>query len=135
MKEHLNTESRNAIVNYRIEKSDISMKEAELMAENGFFDSAVTRLYYACYYILSALLIKNSIEANTHQGVKRMFSLKFIAPGILDQKYIKIYSKLLQGRQISDYEDFIYQNKESYSLYYEEALDFCKTIKTLLTSH
>lgn len=130
MKEHLDPETRLAIVKYRIEKSDNALKEADLLAEHGHFDNAVTRLYY----LVSALLIKNSIEATTHAGVKRMFSLKFIATGLLDAKYIRTYSKLLQGRQMSDYEDFVYQNQETYDIYKEEALDFCTTIKTLISN-
>ena len=132
MKEHLDHKSRKAIIDYRIDKSAISLREAVLLADNGFYDNAVTRLYYACYYIASALLIKNKIEATTHVGVKRMLSLYFIVPGHLNPEYIRIYSNLLNGRQLSDYEDFIFQNKESFEIYYSDAVKFCDTIKKLI---
>ncbi|MCH5235777.1 MAG: HEPN domain-containing protein [Muribaculaceae bacterium] len=134
MKQHLDIESRKALVDYRIEKSDNALKEADLLAEKGFYDSAVTRLYYACFYIASALLIKNEIEAATHSGVKRMLSLKFIHTGLLDARFIKVYADLLNGRQLSDYEDFVYQNINSYSEYKNEADEFCQEIKKLIYS-
>ena len=132
MKEHLDETSRQEIIKYRIEKSDSALQEADILAINNFFDIAVTRLYYACYYLASALLIKEGSETTTHAGVKRMFSLKFIRTGILDQKYFQILSNLLQGRQLSDYEDFIYQDEVSYQLYRSEAINFCNKVKELL---
>lgn len=131
MKETLDDNSRQAIVSYRIEKSEMAFKEADLLASNGLYDSAVTRLYYACYYMASALLIKNGIEATTHAGIKRMLALNFIASGRLDQKYIRSYSNLMNGRQISDYEDFIFQNQESYNKYRKLAEEFCLALKNL----
>lgn len=132
MKDHLDEESRQAIIKYRIEKSQEALDEAKLLAESSHFDSAVTRLYYACYYLACALLIKNNVEASSHAGVKRMFSLKFVQTGILEQKYSRIFANLMQGRQLSDYEDFIYQNQESFSKYETLAKDFCDKIKSLI---
>lgn len=132
MKQQLDIESRNALVKYRIEKADNSLREAEILAEKGFYDSAVTRLYYACFYISCALLIKNEIETSSHAGVKRMLSLKFIHTGLLDSKFIKSYADLMNGRQLSDYEDFVYQDIVSFTQYKKEAEEFCLEIKRLI---
>ena len=132
MNRSLDDESRAALVEYRVEKSDDAIKEARLLAENLHFDSAVTRLYYACFYVATALLIKNKIETGSHKGVKSMLSLKFVVPGKLDKKYVGIYTNLFNGRQLSDYEDFVYQNKESFDIYFEMASDFISEIKKLL---
>lgn len=132
MKQYLDEESRKAIVKYRNAKSDMALKEADVLAQTGLYDSAVTRLYYACYYITCALLIKNGIEATTHVGVKRMLSLKFVVSGLLDRKYINIYSNLLNGRKLSDYEDFIYQTSNSFTKFRDEATDYCVAIKALI---
>lgn len=132
MNRSLDDESRAALVEYRVEKSDDAIKEARLLAENLHFDSAVTRLYYACFYVATALLVKNKIETGSHKGVKSMLSLKFVVPGKLDKKYVGIYTNLFNGRQLSDYEDFVYQNKESFDIYFEMASDFISEIKKLL---
>ena len=133
MKAKLDSQSRQDLVKYRIEKSDQAFQEAHLMASNNYFESAVSRLYYACFYAACALLIKHEIETDTHRAVKTMLSLKFVKTGLLDQKHIKTYSDLLNGRQLSDYEDFYYQDKESYDNYKDKALEFTEAVKKLIT--
>ena len=61
MKEELSEESRLSLVNYRIDRANETMKEAELLKKEGFYNAAVNRLYYACYYAVVALLLKNNI--------------------------------------------------------------------------
>lgn len=102
------------------------------MAENHFYDSAVTRLYYACFYANSALLISKGIECGSHSSVKRMFSMHFISTGLIEQKHIRTYSTLMQGRQLSDYEDFTYQDKESYGIYLKMTTEFIEAVMPLI---
>ncbi len=58
-------------------------KEAELLPKESFFNAAVNRLSYACYYAAVALLLKNDIPAQTHNGAKTMMGLHFVSKGIL----------------------------------------------------
>lgn len=132
MKDRLDQKSRKDLIEYRLEKSQTSMQEAAVLAQGGFYDSAVTRLYYACYYAVSALLISHNIECGSHAGVKRMFSMHFGRDGKVDQQHIRTYSNLLQGRQISDYEDFTYQDSSSYAIYREEAEALLDAVKSLI---
>lgn len=133
MKDHLDSASREEIVKYRLEKSNASMAEAQLLADGRYYDSAVTRLYYACFYAVSALLIHNNIECGSHAGVKRMFSLHFGRTGKIGQTHIITLSNLIQGRQLSDYEDFVYQDLESYSIYKADAEALIKTVTELIS--
>lgn len=77
MKEKLDSESRAAIVNYRLERAYETLKEADYNTAGGYYNAAVNRLYYACYYAASALLLNCEIEANTHNGVKTQLSMHF----------------------------------------------------------
>lgn len=63
-----------------------------------------------------------------------MLALHFVKNGLLESKHIKTYSDLLNGRQLSDYEDFFFQDKESYEAYLEKTLDFIQGIKKLIPS-
>lgn len=103
------------------------------MAKNGFFDNAVTRLYYACFYAASALLIKNQIATGSHRAVKTMLSLNFVKTGKLDKKHLRTYAELLNGRQLSDYEDFFYQDESSYQAYSKDALEFISVVRDLIS--
>ena len=54
MKQTLDEESIKGLVTYRIQRSYETMSEARLMLDEGYFNGAINRLYYACYYIVTA---------------------------------------------------------------------------------
>lgn len=112
MKETLSAEDRNALVEYRQERAKDSLKAADTLINNGFYVAAVNRLYYACYYVTIALLLKNNIAAQTHSGVKSMLGLHFVSKGLLSVEMGKIYSTLFSKRQSGDYDDFFYCDAE-----------------------
>ena len=58
MKEILDEESKNALINYRIQRAYETLKEAQVMMRESFYNAAVNRLYYACYYAAVSLLLK-----------------------------------------------------------------------------
>ena len=132
MKETLDEESRNSLVQYRISRAEESIREAEVMARESFYNAAINRLYYACYYAAVALLLKEKIQANTHAGVKTMLGLHFISKGILPLQLGKTFQILFDSRHSGDYEDFVYCDKEMVDEYMPKAIDFIKTIKSLL---
>ena len=83
MKETLSADDRKAIVAYRLEKANEALSEARFTADAELYNLAINRLYYACYYAASAILIQNKIIANTHAGVKTQFHLHYIKEQIL----------------------------------------------------
>ena len=47
---------------YRLAKATEALRDAKLLAENESWNACVNRLYYACYYAVSALLLKNEVS-------------------------------------------------------------------------
>ncbi|MCK4815544.1 HEPN domain-containing protein [bacterium] len=43
-------------IEYRIQRSNDTFEDAKLLANNGRWNSVTNRLYYACFYAVSALL-------------------------------------------------------------------------------
>ena len=130
----LSPEDRKALVAYRLERAIETIEEAKYLRDGGFFATAIGRLYYACFYAASAALISKSIEANTHAGVKRMLSLHFIVPGLLDKEYGAIYSNLFDKRHTSDYSDFVYFTGETVDYLLPKAQHFVRAISDLVQS-
>lgn len=89
------------------------------------WNTAINRLYYACYYAVKALLIDKGIKAETHNGVRQMFGLHFIKTGTIDKELGKFYSDIFDMRQSGDYEDFIDFNEE-------DVIDFRIPAKNLI---
>jgi uncharacterized protein (UPF0332 family) len=132
MKETLDEESRKALVQYRLERADETIKEAELLAGESHYNAAFNRLYYACFYAASALLVANGISASSHSGVKTMLGLNFVSKGLLSSEQGKTFSRLFEIRHSGDYDDFVYCDKEMVDDYTPKAIQFIESIKSLL---
>jgi len=92
MREELSEEMITALVAYRLERAKGTVQEAIDMLEKDHYNAAINRLYYACYYAVSALLAKKDIQTHTHSGVKQMFGISFIVNGKLSRNYNITYS-------------------------------------------
>ena len=80
---------------YRVNKAKETLRDAQLLALNGSWNSYVNRLYYACYYAVSALLLKNNVTTQTHAGLKTQFGLTYIKTGKISKKYGRLYADLM----------------------------------------
>ena len=106
-------EERKEYVNYRIESAHKTFDAAKILAENGFWNSAVNRLYYSLFYAVNAILVANEILTKSHSATKSQFSLHFVKTGKFDKKYGKLLSELFDWRQKGDYENIFDYNKSS----------------------
>jgi uncharacterized protein (UPF0332 family) len=67
-KQELSQESRVALSAYRLQRAKETLLEADALIAGDFYNAAVNRLYYACYYAVIALLVKNNIAAKRIKG-------------------------------------------------------------------
>ena len=132
MKEKLDEESKKALVAYRLERAYSTLKEADVMRREGFYNVTVNRLYYACYYAAVALLLKNDIQTQTHNGVKTMLGLHFVSTGKLSVRMGKTFGTLFEKRHSGDYDDFVYCDKELVDALFPQAEDFINAVHTLI---
>ena len=114
MKESLDIESRDSLIAYRIERAYGSLQEAKLMAEGGFYNASINRLYYA--------------------GVKTMLGMHFTSKGKLSISASKIFATLFEKRHSSDYDDFVYCDQEMFDELYPKAEGFIEEVKELIES-
>lgn len=132
MKDKLDAESRTAIVDYRLERAEATLTEADYNTEGGYYNAAVNRLYYACYYAASALLLNSEITAHTHSGVKTQLSLHFVRTGLLSIEHGTTFSLLFEKRQASDYSDFAYCDLATVQMLRPRAAAFVEDVKRLI---
>jgi uncharacterized protein (UPF0332 family) len=119
-------------IDYRILKSTEIFEDAILLANNNRWNSCINRLYYSSYYLASALLFKNEIKAETHNGVKTQLFLNFVRDGVLSKENGKLYSHLFDWRQESDYADFIDFDEEIAKPLLQEVSAFNKILIGLI---
>jgi len=102
----LTDEERQALVFNKVRRSKETWTEAKGIIENKYWYAAANRMYYACYYMVSALLLKNGQSAHTHGGIIGLFGLHFVKTGIVSAEIGKFYSELYELRQTGDYDDW-----------------------------
>lgn len=132
MKRELDEKSRNALVQYRLQRAKDTLLEAQEIIELGFLNSSVNRLYYACYYAVIALLVKENINAQTHAGVKQMLGLHFIATNRISKESGRFYSQIFNERITGDYDDFISFDIETVNALLKNTHKFIQEINIFL---
>lgn len=98
-------DNRKDIVAYRIERAYTDLEQAKLNLKFNCLEVTANRLYYAAYYVVSALLIANRIPAHSHDGNVTQFGLHFVKTGKVDREDGKLLSHLLTMRLKGDYSD------------------------------
>jgi len=129
----LNETERNLLVEYRLQRAKETLAEADILIKSNYYNAAVNRLYYACYYAVIGLLVQHNITAQTHQGVKQMFTLHFVLNREIEKKYSTFYGRLFNDRISGDYDDFIQYDEEMVTELRSQAEEFITMIKNKLT--
>ena len=96
-------EARESLIRLWLEKASEALASAELELHAGHISFAVNRLYYACFYAVTALLLKDQKQFTRHSAVKSEFVRSYIKSGRVDAKWNKFYQRLFDDRQEGDY--------------------------------
>jgi uncharacterized protein (UPF0332 family) len=97
---------KQELIDYRISRSKETYEEALILASNNHWNAVANRLYYSCFYIVNALLIKHDLNFSSHNGTKTEFHKSFVKTGLVSMNSGKLYSRLFNLRQEGDYMDF-----------------------------
>jgi uncharacterized protein (UPF0332 family) len=125
-------QERIEMVAYRIKKSLETLDEVKIHIENELWTTAVNRLYYACFYAVSALLLKNNIKVTTHSGTRQMLGLHFVKTELIPRSLGKFYSEIFDMRHTGDYDDFVDFSKEEVMELIEPASELISTIEKIV---
>lgn len=117
----LDPETRKATVLYRIEKAKSTWDDALFCIDKEMWNMAANRMYYALFHTVSALLIANSIPANTHRGFHIQMNKYLVQDGTMTKEEARLVRHLFDLRHEDDYEDFIDATKEDVMEYLPEA--------------
>jgi len=121
--------NRDDYIKYRLDRAEESFDDALILAANHKWNAVINRLYYSCFYAVIALLLKNDINPQTHDGVRSQFSLHFIKNGIIDIKFGKLFSKLFDFRQKGDYGDLFNYDEGTVLPLIDQVQEFILEIK------
>ena len=127
-------QNKDIIINKAIEKANNAFIDAKENYKNKRYETCQNRLYYAIFYIVSALAYKNDFITSKHAQLMGWFNKKFIYDEkIFDSKLLAIYKEAYTNRQLSDY-DFMYQpDSDDILMMIDDVKMFIETIKEYLS--
>ena len=121
-----------ALVIYRLNRSDESLEEALILLKRDHVNTFVNRLYYACFYAVTALLLSKGLSSSKHSGVRALFHQNFVKNELITREMGKFYDKLFDTRQKGDYADLVYFDKKEVGSWFDEAKIFISSIKNII---
>ena len=83
---------------YRLKRAKETILEVEKHFENEFWNTAINRMYYACFYAVGALLVSRNVEASSHSGTRLQFGQHFIKTGLINKKIIQFYNSTMSNK-------------------------------------
>lgn len=122
------------LIQYRINRANETLEEARVLADSNHWNACVNRLYYACFYAVSALLSKHDLTSSKHSGVRSFFNQHFVKTGMIEKETAEIYNALFERRQEGDYDEFVRFTETDVSPWMKEAKLFV-TVITGQVSH
>jgi len=120
-------------IKYRIQKAKGTLSEVKLHIENRLWNTAINRLYYACYYAVGALLIKHEVDTASHSGARQKFGQLFVKTNKIEKKFGKHFSILFEKRHKGDYSDFYDCDETTVKDLFPISSEFIKKIEELLS--
>lgn len=121
---------REEIIAAKIQDAEEMLRVAEVNFQFEFYNSAVNRLYYACFHIACAALLAIGIEdVRRHEGVRNMFSLHFIKEGRISPEWKSFYATMFSSRSNADYDNFKHYTRDQVIEMQPLVTKFVQTLK------
>lgn len=118
-----------------IRKAERSIDASKVLCDRGDYDFAISRAYYATFYMASACLLSLGLTFSKHSGAIASFNQHFIKTGIFNERYFKILRNAFNQRNISDYELLISLSEEIAKALIDDANDFLQETNKYLRSN
>jgi hypothetical protein len=122
------------LVRYRLERAKETLAEAALLRENAHLNAAVNRLYYACFYAVTGLLLTEGQSSSKHSGVRALFDANWVKNGRVSKDAGRFYRQLFDMRQKGDYADLTTFAPDDVREWQGSATRFVETIKAAAES-
>jgi len=118
------TEEQKEVAAHRLQRAHTTLNSAKVLLDAHHYLDTVNRLYYACFYAVTALLETRDLSSSKHSGVLSLFNRHFVKTGIIQAELGEFYNDLYEKRHEGDYTDFIEFTQERVSEMYESAAGF-----------
>ena len=115
-----------------LNKAGENIAAAESLVEGGLNAIAISRTYYALFYVVEALLACKKLSFSSHKAVIAAFGKEFCMTKIFDVKFHRAVLKAFEYRQDADYEPIAEFSKEEVEKYLTLTKEFLEAARGYL---
>ncbi|MBF0565446.1 MAG: HEPN domain-containing protein [Nitrospirae bacterium] len=116
-----------------LKKAKDSLNASRLLFERAFYDFAVSRAYYAMFYIAEAFLLGEGLTFSKHLAVIAAFGQYFVKTGRVPQKFHRYLIEGENSRNVGDYDTVSGLGKKEASEQIHHAARFLELADKLLS--
>jgi len=128
------TGEERSIITYRMQRAYETIEEAKTMLAADHINAYVNRLYYACFYAVSALLLTRNVSTSKHGYLRSLMHKDFVKTGLMSNQMGAHFDKLFNSRQKGDYADFIVFKGDQVAPWLVPTQEFVSAIETLISN-
>jgi uncharacterized protein (UPF0332 family) len=99
-------------VDFLLEKARQNISASRLLIREGHHDIAVSRSYYAMFYLAELLLFTKGLTYTSHSAVVAAFGKEFAKTGLMPSEFHRYLIEAFEARQLGDYGIHITVTKE-----------------------
>ncbi len=127
------TAEERSVIKYRMQRAYNAIEEAKTMLDSGHVNAYVNRLYYACFYAVSALLLTKDVSTSKHGYLRSLMHRDFVKTGLISSEMGAHFDMLFNNRQKGDYADFIVFKAEQVAPWLAPTQEFVSAIESLIS--
>lgn len=86
-----------------LEKAQVTLQAAKVLDADGYTDSAVSRAYYAMFYVAQALLLEQGLTFAKHGSLLAAFGQHLVKPGLVPAHFHRYLIEAYNARITGDY--------------------------------
>src|SRR4030042_6843266 len=118
------TEEKNKLIMINVEKAKSTLDDAKFLIDNKKYHIAVNRIYYASFYMITALAIQDDFNTSKHLQLIGWFNKNYIATNKIKVETGKTVMRLFELRNKADYDVYADFTKEQTKELYEDCIRF-----------
>ena len=112
------------LIRFRRDRAKETLGDAGMLLRDGSPASALNRIYYAMFCEVLALLHTQDLASAKHSGVRALFNERFVKTGVVPVEQGRLFARMYDFRQKSDYGDFVQIEPQKVAEWYEHAAAF-----------
>jgi uncharacterized protein (UPF0332 family) len=114
-------------------KAKENIEASVMLIGQGYYDIAISRLYYAMFYCAEAVLLADNLTFSKHSSVIAAFGQHFAKTGRLPQDLHRMLIEAQDMRNLSDYDLMAVLNQEAAEALLAKARTFLQAVAEYIT--